>query len=151
MLNVPTEVAYIEAHAKAEAINLEATRWIDERKHEVAGHVFLAEGIKRFGDLTSNMAEEFFSVVSHLDMTEMPIIQLHQKVLVWQSQRMHASRAKIERMSGNAMTDLSEWMTELMEKKLWEARLTRCKTISCTDFEYVGVVEVPDSVPVAVS
>ncbi len=117
MIKAPTEVAYNEARAKAETINAAATAWVHERRHEVAEFVFLAEGIKRFGDSTSNMAEEFFSVVSRLDMKEMSIIQLHQRVLVWQSQRMYASRAKVVQFGGNARTGLSQWVTDLIEKK----------------------------------
>ena len=72
-------------------------------------------------------------------MKELSIIQLHQKVLVWQSQRMYTSRHNIDRfLGGGARMDVSEWMAELIEKKFWESKSTICKTIMCTDFEYFG-------------
>ena len=61
MVKAPTVEGYKEAYAAALKINSIASRWVDARKGEFAEHIFIGEGIRRFGDSTSNMAEEMFA------------------------------------------------------------------------------------------
>ena len=150
MVKAPTADAYNEAFVKAEKINLGATRWIDACKREFAEHIFIGEGIRRFGDSTSNMAEEMFAAWSHNDFKPLPIIQLHQKIIVWQSQRMHSSRLMSQQADPGKGENSTTWMMELLTTKFWEARTSRCRTVFCDDSEYVGMVEVKGSNPTRV-
>jgi hypothetical protein len=150
MVKAPTADAYNEAFVKAEKINAAAAKWVDACKREFAEHIFIGEGIRRFGDSTSNMAEEMFAAWSHNDFKPLPIIQLHQKIIVWQSQRMHSSRVLSQQADPGKGENSTPWMTELLTAKFWEARLSRCRTVFCDDNEYIGMVEVKGSNPTRV-
>jgi hypothetical protein len=150
MVKAPTADAYNEAFVKAEKINPAASRWVNACKREFAEHIFIGEGIRRFGDSTSNMAEEMFAAWSHNDFKPLPIIQLHQKIIVWQSQRMHSSRVLSQQADPGKGENSTPWMTELLTTKFWEARTSRCRTVFCNDNEYIGMVEVMGSNPTRV-
>jgi hypothetical protein len=144
MVKAPTVEGYKEAYAAALKINSIASRWVDARKGEFAEHIFIGEGIRRFGDSTSNMAEEMFAAWSHLDFKPLPIIQLHQKILVWQSQKMHSSRVTSQQANTETITP---WMKDLLTQKFWDARTLHCTSVFCNDFNYTGLVEVKKSNP----
>jgi hypothetical protein len=149
MVKAPCESSYLEALEAARALNRKAADWIDARKDEFAEHVYLREGIRRFGESTSNMAEEIFGAWSKHGLKGLPIIELHQKILVWASQKMHRSRTAVQNvLDAKPNATLTPWIEDVLDQKSWSSRTTQCEVISSSPFEFVGVVKVRNTNPV---
>ena len=95
------------------------------------------------------MAEEIFGAWSKHGLKELPIIELHQKILVWASQKMHRSRTAVHNvLDAKPNATLTPWIEDVLDKKLWSSRTTQCEVISSSPFEFVGVVKVKNTNPV---
>ena len=119
MAKAPTEASYLAFYNVAKGLSPKPTEYVNNAKAEFAEHVFQKEGIRRFGDSTSNMAEQFFSAMSKKEFKELPIIQLHQKILIWQSQRFYEARGHIANLG---VAEITPFMKHVLENKYWSAK-----------------------------
>lgn len=121
MAKAPTEAAYMDFYKKLVELSPRPAEYVHSAKDQFAEHVFQKEGIRRFGDSTSNMAEQFFSVMAKKDFKELPILQLHQHLLIWLSQRLHSARQTIAQLG---TIEITPFMRGLLQNKYWSAKST---------------------------
>jgi hypothetical protein len=147
MAKAPTEASYKDAFQRAKAANRKAAEWVHERKDEFAEYVFLGEGKKRYGDTTSNMAEQYFSTFTSQDWKSLPIIQLTQNVLVRESKRAYTALNTIERL-GQPSHNLTPWMEKELRDALWKANKVELQVQLVSPYEFVGCYNVKNTAPI---
>lgn len=76
MVKSTTGEDYERARVKLAETAPLAAKWMDDRKEEYATHHFINRKIRRFGDTTSNMAEQFNSVIAQPGMDGISIKQM---------------------------------------------------------------------------
>ena len=149
MTKAATAEAYNDAYARAAQINKKAADWINERKEQFAEHVFAQEGIKRFGETTSNLAEQFFSVFESKGWKDEPMIRLTQAVLVRESQRFHMALNQVNNL-GETANNLTPWVEKELREAYFKANKVQLRVVVLAPHEFVGLYDVKNANPMRV-
>jgi hypothetical protein len=78
--------------------------WMDERREQYATAFFLARNVKRNGDSTSNMVEQFNAIIKSKEFGDLPIIRLSQALISYSSQQCWLKREKAMKLADAGQT-----------------------------------------------
>lgn len=98
-----TEAAYFAFCSKARVLNAAAAQWMDERKEEFATFLYLNKGVSRFGDMTSNMAEQINSALRAIDVRGLPVLSLTLSLLRYVGSQVEGNRLLLNKLQSTGM------------------------------------------------
>jgi len=118
--------------------------WMKDRKAEYATHCFLDKGVQRFGNSTSNMAEQFNSVLSKTGIKDLPVISMIKSLIEYIAQKVNARNLSCEQMIRDGITVTPE-ATKIAIKR--GGGTLHVNLIRLTDTNIVAQVSIPDAKP----
>ena len=144
MVKAATADVYDYFMKKIAAKNQQLADWMDAAKDEYANHVFLAKNIHRFGDTTSNMAEQHTNILMSQGIREMPIVDMTGKLITYSSQAFVPRKENAAKMPDDKIT---QGAFKIVEERYAESSVFETSFLSFSHSEIVAQVQIPSNPP----